>query len=89
VALIALFKLGGDELRAGAAHHLVLEAAHQIRRERLDTLRELRLNRKQIERIAAGLARRLYALPWLTRPPIGLEALSKLVGAAAAAGVAT
>ena len=31
----------------------------------------------------------LYALPWLTRPPIGLEALSKLVGALAAVGVAT
>jgi arsenite-transporting ATPase len=45
--------------------------------------------RKQMERIAAGLARRLHALPWLTRPPIGLEALSKLVGAAPAAGVAT
>jgi len=56
-----------------------------------DALLQARLagERKQIERIAAGLARRLYALPWLTRPPIGLEALSKLVGAAAAAGVAT
>ena len=56
-----------------------------------DALLQARLagERKQIERIAAGLARRLYALPWLTRPPIGLEALSKLVGAAPAAGVAT
>jgi arsenite-transporting ATPase len=56
-----------------------------------DPLLQARLagERKQIERIAAGLARRLYTLPWLTRPPIGLEALSKLVGALAAAGVAT
>jgi arsenite-transporting ATPase len=56
-----------------------------------DALLQARLagERKQIERISAGLARRLYALPWLTRPPIGLEALSKLVGAAPAAGVAT
>ena len=35
--------------------------------------------RKQIERMSAGLARRLYALPWLTVPPIGLGELSKLV----------
>jgi len=35
--------------------------------------------RKQLERINAGLARRLFTLPWLTVPPIGLEALSRLV----------
>ena len=35
--------------------------------------------RKQIERMAAGLARRLFTLPWLTVPPIGFAALSKLV----------
>jgi len=35
--------------------------------------------RKQIERMSAGLAKRLFALPWLTVPPIGLGALSKLV----------
>ena len=35
--------------------------------------------RKQIARMSAGLARRLYALPWLAVPPIGLCELSKLV----------
>jgi arsenite-transporting ATPase len=35
--------------------------------------------RKQMERMAAGLARRLFTLPWLTVPPIGLAELSKLV----------
>ena len=35
--------------------------------------------RRQIDRISAGLAKRLYALPWLPVPPAGLEALSKLV----------
>lgn len=32
----------------------------------------------QIERMSAGLAQRLYALPWLAVPPIGLGELSKL-----------
>ena len=36
-------------------------------------------DRKQIERLSAGLAQRLYALPWLAVPPIGLGELSKLV----------
>lgn len=36
--------------------------------------------RRQIERLKAGLARRLYALPWLAAPPVGLGELSKLVG---------
>ncbi len=40
--------------------------------------------RRQIERLSAGLARRLYALPWLSVPPIGLAELSKLVRAPAA-----
>jgi len=35
--------------------------------------------RKQIERMSAGLARRLFTLPWLTVPPIGFVELSKLV----------
>ena len=36
--------------------------------------------RKQIERMSAGLAKRLFTLPWLTVPPIGFVELSKLVG---------
>ncbi len=45
--------------------------------------------RRQIARMSAGLARRLYALPWLAVPPVGLGELAKLVCAPApAAGVA-
>ena len=35
--------------------------------------------RKQMARMAAGLATRLFTLPWLSVPPIGLSELSKLV----------
>ncbi|MBL0150097.1 MAG: arsenical pump-driving ATPase [Ideonella sp.] len=35
--------------------------------------------RRQIERMAAGLAKRVHTLPWLTTPPIGFAELSKLV----------
>ena len=35
--------------------------------------------RKQIERMRAGLTKRLFTLPWLTVPPIGFVELSKLV----------
>ncbi len=36
---------------------------------------------KQIERMSGGLAKRLFALPWLTVPPIGFVELSKLAQA--------
>ncbi len=35
--------------------------------------------RKQMDRMEGGLARRLFVLPWLVRPPIGLAELSMLV----------
>lgn len=35
--------------------------------------------RKQMERMSSGLAKRIFVLPWLTRPPIGFVELSKLV----------
>ncbi len=57
-----------------------------------DPLLQARLagERRQIERIATGLAQRLYALPWLAVPPIGLGELSKLVrGPAPATATAT
>jgi arsenite-transporting ATPase len=46
-----------------------------------DPLLQARLagERKQIARMSAGLAQRLYTLPWLSVPPIGLAELSKLV----------
>ncbi len=45
-----------------------------------DPLLKARLagERKQIERMAAGLAKRVFTLPWLTVPPIGFVELSKL-----------
>ena len=46
-----------------------------------DSLLAARLagERKQMERIASGLAKRVFTLPWLTVPPIGFAELSKLV----------
>lgn len=35
--------------------------------------------RKQMNRMAAGMARRIFTVAWLTVPPIGLVVLSKLV----------
>jgi len=48
-----------------------------------DPLLQARLSgeRRQIERMSTGLAQRLYALPWLSVPPIGLSELAKLVHA--------
>jgi arsenite/tail-anchored protein-transporting ATPase len=36
--------------------------------------------RKQIQRMETGMAKRIFMLPWLTRPPVGLAELSTLVG---------
>ena len=41
--------------------------------------------RKQIKRMAEGLAKRMFTLPWLTVPPIGFAELSKLVSKPSAA----
>ncbi|MCE9661691.1 MAG: arsenical pump-driving ATPase [Burkholderiales bacterium] len=35
--------------------------------------------RRQMARMAGGLAKRTFLVPWLTRPPIGVEELSNLV----------
>ena len=40
--------------------------------------------RRQIDRMASGLAKRLFMLPWLPVPPVGVAELSKLVQPAAA-----
>lgn len=34
---------------------------------------------QQMEKVENGLAKKIYVLPWLARPPIGVEALGKLV----------
>jgi arsenite-transporting ATPase len=36
--------------------------------------------RKQLERMSEGVAKRIFTVPWLTLPPIGFAELSKLVG---------
>ncbi len=47
-----------------------------------DSLLAARLagERKQMERLSDGLAKRVFILPWLSVPPIGFVELSKLVG---------
>ncbi len=49
-----------------------------------DALLAARLDgeRRQMERVAAHLATRIYVVPWLTEPPIGLAELSKLTASA-------
>ena len=39
--------------------------------------------RQQMQRLRSKLVKRLFTLPWLTSPPIGFAALSKLVRKAA------
>jgi arsenite/tail-anchored protein-transporting ATPase len=47
-----------------------------------DPLLQARLagERRQTERIASGLAKRTFVLPWLPEAPVGVEALGKLCG---------
>ena len=53
-----------------------------------DPLLQARLagERQQAARIANGLAQRTYVLPWLATPPVGVEALGRLVAATADGG---
>lgn len=48
-----------------------------------DPLLQARLagEQQQAARIASGLALRTYVLPWLAQPPVGVEALGRLVAA--------
>ena len=50
-----------------------------------DPLLQARLigERRQADRIAHGLARRTFVLPWLPDPPVGVQALARLVAPAA------
>jgi arsenite-transporting ATPase len=36
--------------------------------------------RRQIDRMASGLSKRIFTVPWLAVPPIGLVELSRLAG---------
>ena len=41
---------------------------------------------RQVQRIAQGLATKAFVLPWLPQPPVGVQALSKLVATQGVAG---
>ena len=36
--------------------------------------------RRQVERIASGLASRTFAIPWMPQPPVGVAGLARLLG---------
>jgi arsenite-transporting ATPase len=42
-------------------------------------LTRLENERRQLARINGGLAERMFVVPWLTRPPVGLQALEEMV----------
>ena len=52
-----------------------------------DPLLQARLagEQQQTARIASGLAQRTYVLPWLATPPVGVDALGRLVAEPSAA----
>ena len=52
---------------------------HQAQRAQALLVARLPGEHVQLQRIAAGLAKRTYIVPWLSQPPVGLNALSKLV----------
>jgi arsenite-transporting ATPase len=53
-----------------------------------DPLLQARLpgERRQAERIAQGLARRTFVLPWLPEPPVGVQALAALTAGPGSSG---
>lgn len=72
-----------DLRRAGIEPHAWLLNKSVLGSGTRDALLQARLSqeRRQIDRIRAGLAKRLFALPWLAEPPVGVDALSRLVQA--------
>ena len=83
VAMAALVLAGA----AGVGHHHRQSFARMLAFKRRSELLAARLagEHKQIDRLTGGLAKRLFSVPWLTEPPIGCTALSKLVQTTAAA----
>jgi arsenite-transporting ATPase len=71
-----------DLLRAGIEPYAWVLNKSMLAAGTRDPLLAARLagERKQMERLKGGLAKRIFTLPWLTVPPVGLEELSKLVG---------
>jgi len=74
--------LQDDLRRAGIEPHAWVLNKSLLATGTRDPLLRSRLaaERRQVERLRAGLARRLHALPWRVVPPVGLDELSSLVG---------
>ncbi|MDI1260856.1 arsenical pump-driving ATPase [Aquabacterium sp.] len=73
--------LQDDLRRAGIEPHAWVLNKSVLAAGTHDPLLAARLagERQQLERMSAGLAKRIFTVPWLIRPPIGLVELSKLV----------
>jgi len=73
--------LQDDLRRAGIEPHAWVLNKSVLAAGTHDPLLAARLagERRQMERMSAGLAKRIFTVPWLIRPPIGLVELSKLV----------
>lgn len=73
--------LQDDLRRAGIEPHAWVLNKSLLATGTRDPLLRSRLaaERRQVERLRAGLARRLHALPWRVVPPVGLDELSRLV----------
>nr|WP_316639202.1 arsenical pump-driving ATPase [uncultured Roseateles sp.] len=85
--------LQDDLKRAGIAPYAWVLNKSVLAAGTSDPLLAARLEgeRRQMQRMSAGLASRSFVVPWLTRPPIGAIELSKLVsppGAAPSASAA-
>ena len=78
--------LQDDLRRAGIEPHAWVLNKSLLAAGTRDPLLAARLagERRQMARLAAGLAARIFVLPWLRRPPIGVAALSSLVDEKAA-----
>lgn len=73
--------LQDDLRRAGIEPHAWVLNKSVLAAGTHDPLLAARLagERRQMERMSAGLAKRIFTVPWLICPPIGLVELSKLV----------
>ena len=73
--------LQDDLRRAGIEPHAWVLNKSVLAAGTTDPLLTARLNgeRRQMQRIAGGLASRVFTLPWLTVPPVGVPELSRLV----------
>ena len=73
--------LQGDLRRAGIEPYAWVLNKSVLAAGTRDPLLAARLlgERKQMQRMAAGLVKRVFTLAWLTMPPVGFSELSKLV----------